>query len=404
MWTMTERETPPRPRGVIPRRNTVAVARRGSVTDDVRTLLGAAPFVAPRHSKRKTLLPAPFAFPPSPFLLQASERWEGSCPRAPVDHDPRPRPDVSPPSPARPPRPPRRRRRTTATHARAATFHATAWLDTLDLSFTDNDKTPRPAAATTALRIDPHSDDIDDDGDASGGDSPRVWSPNPLFTDRKNDHDDDDDARAENTAVQTRHGRRRGSRDADEAAAAAALAALLRCVLCVVRDTAAPPDEESPAEMTPAPPPPAWVTVRDVENNDDDSLNPLLPQKSEEKARDDKHSCAASTRLCANVAAVALALVLGVVVPIHSLITGTELGADGSNGLGVTRASVSMKLLILLASHWTLQVTLCAPKHGGLTHTTFLTDAFGGFAPRVHRRRVHAAYAQIVRSQTRKEW
>ena len=86
------------------------------------------------------------------------------------------------------------------------------------------------------------------------------------------------------------------------------------------------------------------------------------------------------------------------------MITGTELGADGSNGLGVTRASVSMKLLILLASHWTLQVTLCSPKHGGLTHTTFLSDAFGGFAPRVHRRRVHAAYAQIVRSQTRKEW
>ena len=179
---------------------------------------------------------------------------------------------------------------TTTPHARAATFHATAWLDTLDLSFTDNDKTPRPAAATTALRIDPHSDDIDDDGD-----SPRVWSPNPLFT-PKNDHDDyGDDARAENTAVQTRYGRRRGSRDADEAAAAAALAALLRCVLCVVRDTAAtaaPPDEESPAEMTPAPPPPAWVQVRDVENNDDDSLNPLLPQKSEEKARDNKHSCA----------------------------------------------------------------------------------------------------------------
>ena len=291
------------------------------------------------------------------------------------------------------------------THARAATFHATAWLDTLDLSFTDNDKTPRPAATTTALRIDPHSDDIDDDGDASGGDSPRVWSPNPLFT-PKNDNDDDD-ARAENTAVQTRHGRRRGSRDGDEAAAAAALTALLRCVLCVVGDTvatAAPPDEESPAEMTPAPPPPAWVQVRDVENNDDDSLNPLLPQKSEEKARDDKHSCALSTRLCANVAAVALALVLGVVVPIHSMITGTELGADGSNGLGVTRASVSMKLLILLASHWTLQVTLCSPKHGGLTHTTFLTDAFGGFAPKVHRRRVHAAYGQIVRSQTRKEW
>ena len=202
--------------------------------------------------------------------------------------------------------------------------------------------------------------------------------------------------------MQTRHGRRRGSRDGDEAAAAAALAALLRCVLCVVRDTAAPPDE-SPAEMIPAPPPPAWVTVRDVENNDDDSLNPLLPQKSE-KTRNHKHSCAASTRLCANVAAVALALILGVVVPVHSLITGTELGADGSDGLGVTRASVSMKLLILLASHWTLQVTLCAPKHGGLTHTTFLTDAFGGFAPRVHRRRVHAAYAQIVRSQTRKEW
>ena len=287
------------------------------------------------------------------------------------------------------------------THARAATFHATAWLDTLDLSFTENDKTPRPAAATTALRIDPHSDDIEHDGDASGGDSPRVWSPNPLFT-PKNDHDDDDDARAENTAVQTRHGRRRGSRDGDEAAAAAALAALLRCVLCVVRDTAAPPDE-SPAEMIPAPPPPAWVTVRDVENNDDDSLNPLLPQKSE-KTRNHKHSCAASTRLCANVAAVALALVLGVVVPIHSLITGTELGADGSNGLGVTAASVSMKLLILLASHWTLQVTLCSPKHGGLTHTTFLADAFGGFAPKVHRRRVHAAYAQIVRSQTRKEW
>ena len=105
-----------------------------------------------------------------------------------------------------------------------------------------------------------------------------------------------------------------------------------------------------------------------------------------------------------NVAAVALALVLGVVVPIHSLITGTELGADGSNGLGVTAASVSMKLLILLASHWTLQVTLCSPKHGGLTHTTFLADAFGGFAPKVHRRRVHAAYGQIVRSQTRKEW
>ena len=300
---------------------------------------------------------------------------------------------------------------TTTPHARAATFHATAWLDTLDLSFTDNDKTPRPAAATTALRIDPHSGDIDDDGDASGGESPRVWSPNPLFTDPKNDHDDDD-ARAENTAVQT-NGRRRGSRDADEAAAAAALAALLRCVLCVVGDTAAPPDEESPAEMTPAPPPPAWVQVRDVENNDDDSLNPLLPQKSEEKARDDKHSCALSTRLCANVAAVALALVLGVVVPIHSLITGTELGADGSNGdasrpggggLGVTRASVSMKLLILLVSHWTLQVTLCSPKHGGLTHSVFLTDAFGGFAPRVHRRRVHSAYAQIVRSQTRKEW
>jgi len=290
---------------------------------------------------------------------------------------------------------------TTATHARAATFHATAWLDTLDLSFTDNDKTPRPAAATTALRIDPHSGDIEHDGDASGGDSPRVWSPNPLFTDPKNDHDDDD-ARAENTAVQTR-----GRRETDEAEAAAALAALLRCVLCVVRDTAAtaaPPDEESPAEMSPAPPPPAWVQVRDVENNDDDSLNPLLPQKSEEKARDNKHSCARSTRLCANVAAVALALVLGVVVPIHSMITGTELGADGSNGLGVTRASVSMKLLILLASHWTLQVTLCSPKHGGLTHTTFLSDAFGGFAPRVHRRRVHAAYAQIVRSQTRKEW
>lgn len=295
---------------------------------------------------------------------------------------------------------------TTTAHARAATFHATAWLDTLDLSFTDNDKAPRPAAATTALRIDPHSNDIEDDGDASGGDSPRVWSPNPLFT-PKNDGDDDDDARAENTAVQTRHGRRRGSRDGDEAGAAAALAALLRCVLCVlcvVGDTTAPPDE-SPAEMTPAPPPPAWVTVRDVENNDDDSLNPLLhSRKSEEKARDNKHSCAASTRLCANVAAVALALVLGVVVPIHSLITGTELGADGSNGLGVTRASVSMKLLILLASHWTLQITLCAPKHGGLTHTTFLTDAFGGFAPKVHRRRVHAAYAQIVRSQTRKEW
>jgi len=289
------------------------------------------------------------------------------------------------------------------THARAATFHATAWLDTLDLSFTDNDKTPRPAAATTALRIDPHSGDIDDDGDASGGDSPRVWSPNPLFTDPKNDHDDDD-ARAENTAVQTR-----GRRETDEAEAAAALAALLRCVLCVVRDTAAtaaPPDEESPAAMTPAPPPPAWVQVRDVENNDDESLNPLLPQKSEEKARDNKHSCvcASTRRACANVAAAALALLLGVVVPIHSLITGTELAADGSNGLGVTRASVSMKLLILLASHWTLQVTLCAPKHGGLTHTTFLTDAFGGFAPRVHRRRVHAAYAQIVRSQTRKEW
>ena len=399
MWTMTERETPPRPRGVIPRRNTVAVARRGSVTDDVRTLLGAAPFVAPpvNHSKRKTHFP-PLPSPPFP-IPPSGERAMGRILPAGAGG-------------SRPASPPRRlatvagapaapaATTTTTTHARAATFHATAWLDTLDLSFTDNDKTPRPAAATTALRIDPHSDDIDDDGD-----SPRVWSPNPLFT-PKNDHHDDDDARAENTAVQTRYGRRRGSRDADEAAAAAALAALLRCVLCVVRDTAAtaaPPDEESPAEMTPAPPPPAWVTVRDVENNDDESLNPLLPQKSE-KARNHKHSCAASTRLCANVAAVALAVLLCVVVPIHSLITGTELGADGSNGLGVTRASVSMKLLILLASHWTLQVTLCAPKHGGLTHTTFLTDAFGGFAPKVHRRRVHAAYAQIVRSQTRKEW
>ena len=124
--------------------------------------------------------PSPFALPPSSFRRASDGR--GSCPRAPVDHDPRPRPDVSPPSPARPPRPPRRRRRRRR-HARAATFHATAWLDTLDLSFTDNDKTPRPAAATTALRIDPHSDDIEHDGDASGGDSPRVWSPNPLFTD-----------------------------------------------------------------------------------------------------------------------------------------------------------------------------------------------------------------------------
>ena len=111
MWTMTERETPPRPRGVIPRRNTVAVARRGSVTDDVRTLLGRAPFVEPRHSKRKTLLPAPFAFPPFPLPPSGERAMGGSCPRAPVDHDPRPRPDVSPPSPARPPRPPRRRRR-----------------------------------------------------------------------------------------------------------------------------------------------------------------------------------------------------------------------------------------------------------------------------------------------------
>ena len=391
---MTERDAPPRPRGVIPRRNTVAVPRRGSVTDDVRTLLGAAPFVEPRHSRKKDSLPAPFAspFPLPPSGERAMERIlpagaGGSRPASP----PRRLATVAgaPAAPAA--------TTTTTPHARAATFHATAWLDTLDLSFTDNDKTPRPAAATTALRIDPHSGDIDDDGD-----SPRVWSPNPLFT-PKNDHDDDGDARAENTAVQT-HGRRRGSRDADEAGAAAALAALLRCVLCVVGDTvstAAPPDE-SPAGMTPAPPPPAWVEVRDVENNDDDSLNPLLPGKSD-KARD-KHSCALSTRLCANVAAVALALVLGVVVPIHSMITGTELGADGSNGLGVTRASVSMKLLILLASHWTLQVTLCSPKHGGLTHTTFLADAFGGFAPKVHRRRVHAAYGQIVRSQTRKEW
>ena len=391
---MTERDAPPRPRGVIPRRNTVAVPRRGSVTDDVRTLLGRAPFVAPRvnHSNRRAHFPplplTPFPLPPSGEramgrILPAGAG--GSRPASP----PRRLATVAgaPAAPAA----------TTATHARAVTFHATAWLDTLDLSFTDNDKTPRPAAATTALRIDPHSGDIDDDGD-----SPRVWSPNPLFT-PKNDHDDDGDARAENTAVQT-HGRRRGSRDADEAGAATPLAALLRCVLCVVGDTvstAAPPDE-SPAGMTPAPPPPAWVEVRDVENNDDDSLNPLLPGKSD-KARD-KHSCALSTRLCANVAAVALALVLGVVVPIHSMITGTELGADGSNGLGVTRASVSMKLLILLASHWTLQVTLCSPKHGGLTHTTFLTDAFGGFAPKVHRRRVHAAYGQIVRSQTRKEW
>lgn len=403
MWTMTERETPHRPRGVIPRRNTVAVPRRGSVTDDVRTLLGAAPFVAPRvnHSNRRTHFPplplTPFPLPPSGEramgrILPAGAG--GSRPASP----PRRLATVAgaPAAPAA--------TTTTTTHARAVTFHATAWLDTLDLSFTDNDKTPRAAAATTALRIDPHSDDIDDDGDASGGDSPRVWSPNPLFT-PKNDHDDGDDARAENTAVQTRYGRRRGSRDADEAGAAAALAALLRCVLCVVGDTAAPPDE-SPAEMTPAPPPPAWVPVRDVENNDDDSLNPLLHSRKNEKARDDKHSCVcASTRhACANVAAVALALVLGVVVPIHSLITGTELAADGSNGLGVTAASVSMKLLILLASHWTLQVTLCAPKHGGLTHTTFLTDAFGGFAPRVHRRRVHAVYGQIVRSQTRKEW
>ena len=398
MWTMTERDAPHHLRGVIPRRNTVAVPRRGSVTDDVRTLLGAAPFVEPRHSRKKDSLPAPFAspFPLPPSGERAMERIlpagaGGSRPASP----PRRLATVAgAPAAAAP------TTTTTTTHARAVTFHATAWLDTLDLSFTDNDKTPRPAA-TTALRIDPHSDDIDADGDSPSGDSPRVWSPNPLFT-PKNDHDDDgDDARAENTAVQTRYGRRRGSRDADEAGAAAALAALLRCVICIVRDTVTTVDE-SPAEMTPAPPPPAWV--RDVENNDDDSLNPLLPQKSEEKTRHNKHSCAASTRLCANVAAVALALVLGVVVPIHSLITGTELGADGSNGLGVTAASVSMKLLILLASHWTLQVTLCSPKHGGLTHTTFLADAFGGFAPKVHRRRVHAAYGQIVRSQTRKEW
>ena len=125
--------------------------------------------------------PSPFALPPSSFRRASDgedpargRRWITTRVPAPTSRHRRRR--------AR-----RARRdddaRRRATHARAATFHATAWLDTLDLSFTDNDKTPRPAAATTALRIDPHSDDIEHDGDASGGDSPRVWSPNPLFTD-----------------------------------------------------------------------------------------------------------------------------------------------------------------------------------------------------------------------------
>ena len=74
---------------------------------------------------------------------------------------------------------------------------------------------------------------------------------------------------------------------------------------------------------------------------------------------------------------------------------------------------MALKLLVLVASHWTLQATLCGfPSRGftlrmtnnRLTSTAFLADARGGFAPRRVRAAVHAAYARIARTRTAREW
>ena len=146
--------------------------------------------------------------------------------------------------PASPPRNARAR----GTHARAATFHSPAsWLDVLD-----------DARAKTGLRIDPSNDEDgdDDDDDENDGDSPRVWSPNPLF------------AKEDGTAVLARTARREAAPARtnplgadEERAAATTLATLLRCVMCVVPD-----DRGGPR-------------VSDVEEDDDEDDTPPLPAR-----------------------------------------------------------------------------------------------------------------------------
>ncbi len=340
---------------------------------------------------------------------------------------------------SRPASPPRRRPAAPAargTHARAATFHSPAsWLDVLDLSF---DGTTNDARAKTGLRIDPPNDDDDDgDGDGDGdddddendGDSPRVWSPNPLF------------AEEDGTAVLARTARREAAPARttplgadEERAAATTLATLLRCVMCVVKDDRGGPsedveEEDEDEDDTPlsAPPPPPWVTA------EDDASRPLIPPSVRLKRRRRRRRFGFPTRTVgstlADVLRVACALTLGVAVPVLSLVSGAETGAnrrddddcngscngssnpESSSASRLTRASVALKLVALVASQWTLQATLCGPPSrtfsdcsNNLKSTAFLADARGGFAPRRVRAAVHAAYARIARTRTAREW
>ena len=331
--------------------------------------------------------------------------------------------------PASPPRNARAR----GTHARAATFHSPAsWLDVLD-----------DARAKTGLRIDPSNDEDgdDDDDDENDGDSPRVWSPNPLF------------AKEDGTAVLARTARREAAPARtnplgadEERAAATTLATLLRCVMCVVPDDRGGPrvsdveedDDEDDTPPLPAPPPqplppPPWVTAAD------DVSRPLIPASVPSRRRR-RRRFGFPTRTVgstlADVCRVACAFTLGVAVPVLSLVSGAETGANrrddddcngSSNGSsnpesssasrarllrGLTRASVALKLVALVASHWTLQATLCGPSsrtfsdcsNKNLKSTAFLADARGGFAPRRVRAAVHAAYARIARTRTAREW